>query len=327
MASLDHPVVLSLLFKPRYLAVADAGQLELVSRRFRDFSRRYRQRLTYFNMKQVLETCTKPKVLLSTVADQFPNLGKALDVKQEWLAPMATLPRLEAMSISELTLNADSLALLKSMPRLRVLTVWKVRRDQGFEVDDAEPLNLYELAVLECRNLVLLCACRPQLLTTLTLHLPENLRELEIACRVLRRCVNLKMLTVENQLLDSVRHELLFWAVEALPGLQDLYLPGQVEVQSWQGFWRFYNDERICRSLTRLKMTGNHWELQLVGRTLPNLRHLELDDQVSDAEHIFEVQPTLELLKYRSKTIRGATEFGVAQCRGRLQTTRFAFES
>jgi len=325
MVSLDHPVVLSLLVTPRYLAIADAGRLELVSRRCRDFSRRYMQRLTRLNMHEVLETCTKSQVLRRSMADRFPNLVIAWDVKQEWLAAMASLPRLTTISVPKFKLNAGSLALLKSLPRLRALTVREVCPAERFGSDDEEPLHLHTLVVLSCWDTTLLRACRPELLTTLVLELLWFDQEMEDAYRVLCRLVNLQTLTLVNEWMAWGDMQPLFSAVAALPGLVQLCLEGHVHICSWSDLGAFCDDERIRRSLTSLRVDKRDGvDQQLASWTLPNLRHVQLEYEGADVEHIFNVQIALEKLEHFSETVTYVTESGaVFRCLVRSVTTRF----
>jgi len=340
MAALDHPVVLSLLCKPRYLAAADAGRLELVSRRVRLFARRCRRSVTQMCVRLVVETCTKPQVLLATLADHFANLTMVVHVEPEWLAKLARLPRLSAMHLRRLSLRADSLALLNSMTGLRTLMVSEVLGDQGADVvarlcAEARPpiaLGLNHLSIRRCRNASLLAACRLELLTHLWIFVPEcidNLGWREEACRLLRQCGSLTTLEVVNGELKRLQVEDLLSAVAALPGLQNFRLPGQVEVpSSWPGFWQFCDDSRICQSLTRLRLLGSAvGEQQLARRKFPNLRHVHVLDQFVDAEHIFTWQSPLESLDYYSDTAIGATELGEIWCRVHTLTTRFALSS
>jgi len=325
MAALDNPVVLSLLCRPRYLAVADTGRLELVSRRVRHFARRCQQRLTRMCVKQVVETCTKPEEFLATLADRFGNLTMVVHVDPEWLVSLAQLPRLSAMHLRGMKMSGDLLALLNKMTGLRTLIVSVVIGDRSLDVAqlcaEAQPpikLNLNHLSIQQCNDLSFLTACRLELLCHLIIFLPEGYQHsshLEEACQQLRQCVSLTVLEVVNTLLRRPQLQPLLSVVAALPGLLHFRLRGQVELLSWQGFWQICDDERICRSLSRLKLW--EWdgvEAQLARRKFPNLHNVEVFGHVACPERIFETQPKLESLKYSSETVRGATKLGVAVC-------------
>jgi len=336
MVSLDHPVVLSLLFKPRYLGVGDAGRLELVSRRFRDFSWRYKQNLTRFCLKQVLQKCARPDVFLSTMPDHYCNLTALEMVEPVWLETMSKLPRLAAMHMTRLTLNSESLVMMNSLTNLRSLAMSEVHSEQDLDVEqfcaDSQPqikLNLIALTFLHFQGLSLLSVCRLELLVALGLQLPASADELETVCQKLRRCVSLKTLIVVNQPLRKFELLPLFSAVAALPELRDFRINGQVELPRWSDMDMFWADAHFYHNLTNLSVveeaTGGAVEWHLGRKTFPNLRRVFCSGQIASFARIFEVQSALETMDWMSGKVGFATEFGVATCWVRSRVIRFVF--
>jgi len=329
MVALDDQRILSLLFKPRYLGLADASQLERVSHRFLAFSRRLKRNMTRLDMKSVMDWC-KQRTFLSSLPDQFPNLTALTNASTTHLGVISKLPNMSELHLTELKLSAASLAQLKSLPNLRRLSLDSVQLEQDFSAEDVEPLKLSldHLTISKCKHLHLLTLCRLEQLTSLKLQLPVNAESDEQKyAAVFRQCVNLKSVVILANLMAVVPRQPILCAVAALA-----CLPSQPRLECQLEIWNFLDvrdvcaNDRVCQGLTRLHSEGNlaNVEQLLMCRKLPHLRHVTADCWVPNPERIFEAQPSLESLQCDSETVIVSTRLGVAKCSVRLLISRLA---
>jgi len=311
MAILDN-MVLSCFFVPSYMDLELASRLALVSRQFQIFSRRHNQALTELDVKQVLETCPRPEIFLSTMPDQLPNLHSVVNVEPGWMASVNELANLSAVHVTQLKLCPASFDLLIRLPRLRSLHLDEVLSCEDFHID-AEPrkLSLNHLTIVACQNLDFLSVCRLEQLMSLKVYLPTSgsRKEHEAACQQLQRCVNLEQLTVLAQL-RPVALQPLFPVVTALPRLDDFSLEGTCD--KWSDFQYVRNNVDICQNLTRLQIEDykecRQEQQTLVAWKFPKLRHLLVRGRGANVTRIFAALPALVSLNFQADPVFGILE-------------------
>jgi len=320
MAALND-LILSYLVQPRYMDLELATQMEQLSPRFLVLSRNFKRKLTQLDIKQVLHNCTIPELFLNIMCDQLSNINLVTNVEPEKLEAVTKFTKLSSMHLTELDLSASSFALLRGMSNLHSLSIDQLYYEEDFRVDsEPQKLNLSHLTVYISVDLGFLDSmCRLEHLTSLYVSLGNTTgseREL------LRRCVNLKQLTVII-LLGVTPLDLLFSAVDALPRLADFRLEGM-----WFDKFDLELDERVRHNLTTLQVgeesSDNAWQL-LASTKFPRLRALKLPlYHVALAAHIFEAQPALVVLPSYSQPTSTSNDVDIT-CDTFSQITRSGY--